>query len=256
MSRRSKIEAPPWDVTPKTALPPPQRDDKPLTTRELRMLAYLPTSYSKVSAWKKCPLQAHYRYVEKRREPPSPAMQRGNEVHKVLEDWALASFPQLPAVSKIFQREAKTREFAAMKDVIVERMWSFGAQLEPVAYKSPSEFFRVKCDLAFPSFKPRPLVVDHKTGKVYPEHREQGELYGAAALAMLPKAEAVEVEFWYIDQARILELTVHRSQAPKIAAKLRADVEEMINSEPVPKPSPLCRWCGYSKTKGGPCLAG
>ena len=227
---------------------------KKISTVSRNADALLPWSYSKVSAYEKCPRVAFHRYIEKRREARSDALERGDRVHKDLEAWARGGFKKLAPAWKAFQREAKQRKLHEQVGVIVEEMWSFNAKLEPVAYRSPEEWLRVKCDLAVPALD---LIIDHKTGKQYPEHRDQGEIYGAGYLARHPKSKGVDVEFWYVDQGVSAGMTVLRAELPRILARAHERVAEMIEDvEFKPKPSRLCGWCGFSRTKGGPCKEG
>lgn len=216
----------------------------------------LPWSYSKLSAYEKCPRVAFLRYVVPRGtyvEPPNPHMERGNREHTVMEGWARGGFKALAPRYKRFAEEAKRTGLAKQKKLVIEELMSFDAELKPVEKGHPSEWFRVKWDLAAPAIG---LLVDHKTGKIYPEHRDQGELYGATYFSHYP-GDSVETEFWYLDQAHIRGMTVRRDDVPRILAAATKRVAVMVEDTTFkPKPSGLCAYCGFSKTKGGPCKEG
>lgn len=231
--------------------------------------AYVPTSYSKVEAYEKCPRVAFLRYVTKlfpklydlKPGEKSDALIRGNLAHERMEAWTRRGMgpKDPPAEAKRFLKEIKARKLGAQVRagaVVCEEMWSYDAQLEPVPYRAPGEWFRIKCDLAFPGLK-TPLIVDHKTGKQYESHRTQGRLYGAAYLARYDAAKSVAVEFWYLDLGLIMDLSVTRDEVPAIRDNFARRVGVMVaDMEHKPKPSRLCDWCEFSKTKGGPCDAG
>lgn len=231
--------------------------------------AYIPTSYSKVEAYEKCPRAAFLRYVAKlfpkfydlKPGKKSDALVRGNLAHERMEAWTKRGMgpKDPPAEAKRFLKEIKARKLDAQVKagaVVCEEMWSYDAQLAPIGYKALGEWFRIKCDLAFPRLK-TPLIVDHKTGKQYDSHRTQGRLYGAAFLARYDTATSVDVEFWYLDQGLIMSLSVNRVDVPGIRDNFAKRVGVMVaDMKHDPRPSRLCEWCEFSKTKGGPCDAG
>jgi hypothetical protein len=243
-----------------------------IKTEDLKLAlteAYIPTSYSKVEAYEKCPSVAFFRYVAKlfpmhydiKPGEKSDALVRGNLAHERMEGWARKGFEgkTAPGEAKRFLKEVRERDLhkhAKAGAIVVEEMWSYDAQLAPVQYKSPGEWFRIKCDLAFPGIK-TPLIVDHKTGKQYDSHRTQGRLYGAAFLARYVDAKSVDVEFWYLDLGLVLPLTVYREDVAGIRDDFKRRVDVMVGDmRHEPRPSRLCGWCEFSKTKGGPCNAG
>lgn len=228
------------------------RAPKTLSTIERNVDMLLPWSYSKLAEYWKCPRKAFYRYVEKLPEEKSDALERGNRVHAELEAWARGGFKKLSPAWKTFEREAHRIELPQQSGVIVEEMWRFDINMKPVE-RGPDEWLRVKCDLAVPDLS---LIVDHKTGKRYPDHRAQGEVYGVGFLSKFD-VPAVQVEFWYVDLGEVSEMEVRRSDVPRIVAALKISVRDMVEDvDFTPKPSRLCDWCSFARTRGGPCEAG
>lgn len=227
-----------------------------LSTVARNAAALLPWSYSKLSEYEKCPRKAFYRYVERLPEGKSDALDRGNRVHAELETWAKGGFLQhkLNPAWRRFAKEAKRMKLPEQPDVVVEQMWRFNDALQPVEAKAPDEWLRVKCDLAVPGLH---LIVDHKTGKKYPEHKHQGTLYGVSYLAMFPQAPGVDVEFWYVDLGDVGSMRVERNDVARVLAETKIKVRDMIEDvEFRPNPTRLCDWCSFSRTKGGPCREG
>jgi hypothetical protein len=105
------------------------------------------------------------------------------------------------------------------------------------------------------------LVVDHKTGRERPqEHASQLELYSIIEFSVNPRIDYVLGEIFYVDHGkklsamfndRDLMLTRFRDRWTEKAEKMLADREF------APTPSQwTCRWCAFSRAKGGPCEAG
>jgi hypothetical protein len=91
----------------------------------------------------------------------------------------------------------------------------------------------------------------------------QGELYVAAGMAMnaaglLPSpVSAVQAELWYLDQGVIWPEApnpVSVKQYPKLQKLWGQRTKAMLTDKTFkPRPGNACRWCTYSKAKGGPC---
>lgn len=237
--------------------------------KEALRRAYIPTSYSKVEKYQKCPFSAFLSYAAKflpdyyRPGLPlvkSDALIRGDLAHKELEAWARSGLKlaDAPTPARKFVKEVQTRKLATHAKpgaMIVEEMWSYDAKLKPTEYRADDEWFRIKCDLAFTATKP-PLVIDHKTGKQYDSHKHQGRLYGASYLTRFPKVRLVQVEFWYLDLGVVSAFNVIRDEVPAIVGSFKRRAEAMVaDTMAAPLPSPLCKWCEHSAAKGGPCKA-
>jgi hypothetical protein len=115
------------------------------------------------------------------------------------------------------------------------------------------------------------VVVDFKTGKFRPEddstYQEQLSLYCLAFGTLLTRKAhewlgelasgdwAIRSELWFLDHGKTVQgekLTAAGFPAlkemwTKRVARLLADTEH------VPTPGPACRFCPWSKKKGGPC---
>lgn len=102
-------------------------------------------------------------------------------------------------------------------------------------------------------------LTDYKSGREYPEHRAQLELYALIGLCRFPHVKRAEYEALYLDSG-------HTSNHGAI---LRGDVMDsrikgwndrairiFEDKEYRPNPGGACRWCDYNKKVGGPCTAG
>jgi hypothetical protein len=100
-------------------------------------------------------------------------------------------------------------------------------------------------------------IIDWKTGKQYEENKDQVELFAMTAMVRYPETEKVITRLAYFDSgAQVMnEFDAKDREALKAkwAAKVRPMFEDTVFA---PKPSEKCRWCNFSKSKGGPCRFG
>lgn len=219
-------------------------------------------SYSRWADHAECPRRARLKHLDKVPESAekSPALVRGDTIHKLAEKYVKGEVARLPAELKSFTDEFKTlRKIKAT----AEGKWGLTLKWEP------SDFFdwdrtwlRVVLDAHHPVGTDRVKVIDYKTGKVYGTNAEQLELYALAGFAHYPDVKVVETELWYLDQGEILPAdedarTFTIKQVPKLQKKWRERVIPLLRDKKfVPRPGPHCHRCAYSKKKGGPCEFG
>ena len=98
-------------------------------------------------------------------------------------------------------------------------------------------------------------IVDHKTGKHWPDDaREQGELYAVAGFSLYD-VKTIDAEFAYVDQGETVPYRHKVSSYNKLRDKWEARAELMLNDttfDPAPSRH-ACNWCPYGVSKGGPC---
>lgn len=217
-------------------------------------------SYSALSQFEKCPKQYEFARVQRLPQPPSAALERGNKVHAQLEralrsDASEAGVPEVSLIEYVADLKAKRP--------IVEEMWHFDREWRFVGTEfTPRSWLLVKMDAYVPRVagkKARPaLVVDWKTGRQYPEHETQGELYSLAALAK-DGGESVDVDMVYVDQAHIEKWTVTLGDTAleEAQGEWGERARTMLGTrEYRATPGKACNWCPFSGRKKGPCRAG
>lgn len=113
-------------------------------------------------------------------------------------------------------------------------------------------------------------VIDWKTGgidkrsgsvRVDPKYPTQLEIYSTAVLSAFPKIEKINSALVFLDCGPRFNPVVQeesgtfgREDLEKHQRALNRRVEPMLwDATFVPKPSPKCGWCPYSKEKMGPC---
>ena len=98
-------------------------------------------------------------------------------------------------------------------------------------------------------------VYEFKTGKVYPEHAEQVNLYGMAALLACPAAKEAVCQIIYIDRHQSGdELVLERGMMSSYQWLWDRRIKRATAPQQYPKrPSWRCKGCGYNKDNGGLC---
>lgn len=223
-------------------------------------------SFSRYMDWRACPAKFAYKHLQKLPEPPSPAMARGAEIHKMAEDYTNGKLRTLPQELAHFKdRFAKLRK---EKVKMVEEQWAFKADWTLTSWNDWSGcWLRVKLDVAYINVEHNALVpIDHKTGKFREEKNEeyllQLDLYGTAGFAQVPTVDIASPRLWYLDLGRVYpdpeqdepEIEFLKKDARAMQKKWEARVAPMFRDRTFkPTPGDACRFCHYRKSNRGPC---
>lgn len=224
---------------------PPWTADKPASKKVTFW------SYSRYAGYDKCPAQFKYKNIEKRPEPPSPAVDRGNAIHKLAEDFTLGNIKKMPNELKLYRAE-----FIELKKSkpLVEQTWAFTKSWGKTVYNDWQNcWLRVKTDAAVVEGDTLD-VIDHKTGKKYDDNKEQLSLYALGGFRWFPGIKFIRTHLWYLDSGDYEGAEFEAEQAPGLANDWEKKTRPMFNDTTfAPKPGNHCRWCAFSKSKGGPC---
>src|SRR6185436_12572587 len=97
-------------------------------------------------------------------------------------------------------------------------------------------------------------VVDFKSGNYRIPSDEQIELYVLVGVAQHPEAETATAEFWFIDKDDVYSKTYKAAEFPALRTKFEGLANKLYNTQVwMEEPSRECKWCPYSKSRGGPC---
>lgn len=210
-------------------------------------------SYSSLSTWKTCPAMYGYRYVKKLPSETTAAMDRGTRLHKIAEIYVgdhTHSIQSHFELRKIGLRLLQLRNANA----VPEATWLLDDQWKPVKKEADA---KIKAIVDVHYFPERTLlkIHDYKTGREYPGHSDQLELYVAMGLCQFPDARRAEGSALYIDTgAEGRTTSAIRAMLPKIIDKwdtLIAAVEG--DTALLPTPGAHCARCPFGVSKGGPC---
>jgi CRISPR/Cas system-associated exonuclease Cas4 (RecB family) len=223
-------------------------------------------SFSRYMDWLACPAKAKYKHVLRMKEPGSPAMERGTDIHKKAENYVKGDLRTLPTELKLFEKEFK--QLRKEKTIQVEAEATFRKDWTLTKWDDwTGAWVRAKIDVKYINVKHNALVViDHKTGKFREEKNEeyllQLDLYGTIGLAAEPTVDVVSPRLWYLDQGRIYpdpaqgedELEFFRKDEEKLRKKWLARVSPMLNDTTFkPTPGAACTYCHFRKSNNGPC---
>lgn len=211
-----------------------------------------PLSYSGMKLFKQCPRRWESRYIHKKYEPQGKAASRGVDLHTEIENFfvdhmvnSLKSAPLTP-----------WRQFMAnltLRNPSVEAKMAVNEHWEPVDFNDPAAYYRGMADLKYED-NTRLHIFDWKSGKIYPDHVDQGRTY----MALSPEYEEYHVHFVYLDlpmEVHSFKFT-HNDRIQEIRT-LKEDIE-LVRTTTVYEPKPhhqTCQWCPLSWRKGGECRA-
>jgi len=216
-----------------------------------------------------CPAKAKYKHLDKLPEPKGDALVRGSAIHELAEKYVMGEGRVVPKELKMFAELFKKLRKAKKEtpdNVLVEQMWGFRKDWSACEWDDWTHcWLRIKIDITFVDNNVVE-VIDWKTGKFRPENNQeylrQLDLYATGVLIKFahvpdlvvrpklvyldhgivhPPAEA-PIEYKHTDLKRLKKTWENRTK------KMFADTTFK------PEPGNGCRWCHFSKAKGGPCV--
>lgn len=214
-------------------------------------------SLSALGLFERCKFAYKCRYILRepdRRKPGGPA-QRGIDTHKEIEENLLHGHPLSFELERKWGsafREIKQYEIQIEHKISLTPEWTIDPN-----YKEA--WLRMVLDLK--AKKPSGYTVyDWKTGKEYPEHYEQKQLYCNGILAEHPEVTNISAVHVYLDLGKQTKRDYHRDQLLASRAQWDSRVKKLAHylespdmGQWIPEPNFLCRWCAYSRGNGGPC---
>jgi hypothetical protein len=210
-------------------------------------------SYSSIKKYLECPAAFKYRYILKLPEPTSAAMDRGTRLHKLAEDYMNADFsvPVPYALKKIgiSLYQMRQRHYQTESTWLVDHEWNLVEDENKAMLKAVIDIHRLDKDVL--------RIHDYKSGREYPSHRDQLELYSAIGLCIYPDAKRVESSAIYIDTGHEgSQRSIIREMLPHILQRWDRDIGRMeSDTEFSPTPGGHCERCAHSSKNKGPCDA-
>jgi CRISPR/Cas system-associated exonuclease Cas4 (RecB family) len=207
-------------------------------------------SYSRLTTWEDCPAKAKYKFLDKLPEEDSPYAARGLAIHKMAEEYITGKVDKLaPELEQVDEFIEPYKGHKAELQIAFTKNW------EPCPWFGPQVYCRVVIDALRVDGR-MGYVADHKTGKKREdEHKDQLRLYGLAMFLLEPTVEECEAQIIYVDHGERMRMTFHRNQMKELAEYWDNRAGKMTSDDVFsPRPGPYCRWCSFSKSKGGPCI--
>lgn len=211
-----------------------------------------PWGYSKLETFEKCPAKFQYQFMQKLPQPGSPAMERGQKMHESIEAYLQGWIKELIPECLSFKEAIdglKAENFVAEQAIGLDKAW---AKLPD--WFDKTTWIRAKADAMYVSGS-KLVVIDFKSGKYRVPSTDQVELYAIVGGALYPEVAQVTAEYWYLDTGSTYSRDYTQAELLELRKKFERRVAPMYTNEVwSPEPSMECRYCPYSKTKGGKCV--
>jgi hypothetical protein len=223
-------------------------------------------SFSRLQAYRRCPLAAKLSLIDKIKEPPKEEghpMVRGDRIHKLAEAYIKgAGKAAMPEELKAFDKELRALRKLRKADpelVVVEETWAFRKDWSITRYDDWNEcWLRVKLDVARVDGT-TVYPIDWKSGKFSPEwnlndYMEQLELYALAGLLtyadmgpellVIPRLKYTDAWVTYPEDLQVYS----PGMVPMLKKKWEAAVKPMLSDRTfAPKPNRFCSTCWFRK---------
>ena len=211
-------------------------------------------SYSAWSTHKRCPRSFKYGYIDKLKQAPVHAMERGTAIHALAESFLKGKITGMPKPLMKLKRElVALRKFRPG----VEEFWGLTEQMTKAGRAA---WLVAKTD-AYVLIGDVLYVIDWKTGRIYPEHVDQASLYATVGYVLFPKIRKVVVEFGYLDQGEMHSYTYTLAKLRYNLRYWKAHGRQLMSATKFPATPgfPACQLCGFRTDKKlangekGPC---
>jgi CRISPR/Cas system-associated exonuclease Cas4 (RecB family) len=214
-----------------------------------------PWGWSKLDTYRGCPAQFKYRFIDKRPEPSSPALERGSRIHEALERYINGWSNVLPPDINVKFWAKPLQKLKELKPK-TEASWGIDKQwgLLPDWFHA-NTWCRAKSDVYYLEGDDTMILIDFKTGKYRTPSADQVRLYATIGASALPAVQRVRTSFWFVDQAEVpFEEIFDRKNLNSFRGTFAKESEKLYKDRSFkPKPGRQCRYCAHSRQKGGPC---
>lgn len=209
-------------------------------------------SLSRLKTYEACAAKYDYRYNQKLPEEKSNAAIRGSGRHRQIEEYIKGTNLELPPELLFYKGFF---DGLRSKSVFAEHQIALTADWKRTEWDNEGMWLRGILDLLVLDLPlKRADLFDWKTGKIYDDHEDDKELYAALVFAAYPEIENIYTNYVYVDLGKNRFKQFWRLMAPDIMRRWAERAKLMLGAtEFIPNPTYACRFCGFSKWKGGPC---
>lgn len=221
-------------------------------------------SVSRFADYDRCPLFFREKHVTKTiKFETSPAMERGNEIHKGIAAWLTGQAEGCPR--EAFQNPRAEQVLMEMRqipqnNIVVEQQWGFTAHWKPTGWFGSDTWLRVILDVGLMYPDNTAEVVDFKTGKRYGHNEDQMELFALGTMCKWTPVTHVTTRLIYLDEKgqNIEEFgEFPATHKQRLIDKWTKKVEPMFTDKVfAPRPNDKCKYCPLAKSAGGMCAFG
>lgn len=215
-------------------------------------------SYSRYALYELCPLKFKLKHIDKVPEPGSPALERGDRIHKGTAAYITHKADAAPQDALAHPFPAKLiEELRAFPDKVVEQQWGFTASWQATGWFGKATWFRNILDAAALYEDATGDVIDWKTGKRYGSNADQMELNALSFMCQYKPVQRVATRMVYLDIGEEDVAEFSRSEKEKLQSKWNDKIKPMFSDTIfAPRPNDKCRFCHYSRSNSGHCRFG
>lgn len=203
-------------------------------------------SFSRWQTWDKCPFAYKAKFILKLPDPPSPAMERGNKVHKAIDAYLTGRGPLPPEVKSPFHRQLYD-EMRQHERKMVEQKWGFTKSWRSTGFfDNKSVWLRAICDVVLLYDDDSVEVVDHKTGKKYGHNDDQVELFALTTFMQFGQQakNGVRTRLIYLDSDQEDVSMFDHAAVEGLRAKWNNRADDMLSDRRfISRAGCRCRWC-------------
>lgn len=213
-------------------------------------------SYSSISKYKECPRRYAYQYLVGLKEPSTAAMDRGTRLHKLCEEYVGDKSKQMACPYDLKRIGLKLYNLRD-KGAIPEQEWYVTRDWEPCGKAHPLAWIKAVVDVHYVQDQEILRLHDYKSGREYPSHADQLELYSTLGLLQYPTTRRAVASAVYIDSGlESRERSIIRDMLPAITRKWGGVIERMEGDAAfLPTAGAHCGRCPHASNNGGPCDA-
>lgn len=216
-------------------------------------------SFSRLSDFETCPLKFKAKYITKDYpdESNNPAFEKGNAIHKQLEDYinykksTEAARPAMGSVAQNLVPMIDNLHKVCNGNIFGEKQIAVNQNWEKCDWFAPPSVVKYRAIIDMLAFvNDRTLLVnDFKSGKVRPY--EEGEttqlkLTAAIMFSLYPKIEEIITSYLFVEHKSTVKVTFKREQLEVLKAPFdRAYAAVQVEKEFAFKKNRYCNWCLY-----------
>lgn len=190
--------------------------------------------------------------------PEAPALARGTRINVMLDEYVMGVTPAIHSeIAPVTKWLVNFRDAFAGNKLRVQLQLAYNAAWEPTEWFARDAWLRVALDVLYLRTQTQWEVIDWKTGKMHlnDKYQDQMSIYNVAVMTTFGPPRAVTSSLVYVDAGQSVPgPRLMRGSLAKEQKRWTSRVKKMLTDEKFPpKMGIQCRWCRYSKTKGGPC---
>lgn len=216
-------------------------------------------SFSRYQTWVQCPLKYKLQFVEKMPTTQSPAMARGDKIHKGIAAFILNQAPAMPVEVKTpFHQQIILEIKDNHPNALVEQKWGFSKRWNTTPWMGKEVWLRAILDVGVIYGDGTTEVIDWKSGKKYGSNDDQVELFALTTMMKFHEdARDVTTRLVYIDAGSEEVAEFKEKDKAPLLDKWNGNANRMLaDRDFMPRPNDKCGWCDFSRSKGGPCRYG